>query len=117
MKGFPEDPGGSRGPWYQRVNRAVGAVSKGCSKARLLELLGEPDRVEAGGASAPGDFQRVMESVAGGSTLIRYGNTEPTDEVLFYRDPYRPRVYAFGMRSGVVETAWQEAASTSVQSE
>jgi len=109
MKGFPLKPEGPMGPWYKKVNDLVAQTRQGDSKARLIELLGPPEVTVSGANSSPQHLQNIMEDVAGGPTLIQYGSKENYDEVLDYKDPFRPRVhYIFGMKGGEVVAKWRD---------
>ena len=113
VKDFPARVDGPLGPWFKKVREAVSQVQPGTPRAAVLEALGPPDAIGHNAQGAGGQLQELMENVAGGETLIRYGDKEPFTEVLLYRDPYRPRRwYAFGAREGVVDAAWQESVST-----
>jgi hypothetical protein len=114
MKGFTDGVDGPLGPWFKKVHEAVGVVQVGDSRERVIECLGPPDEVQHDAVRAGGQLQGLLESVAGGDTLIRYGDKSPLPETLVYRDPFRPRrCYLLGIRAGVVHTAWQETASSS----
>jgi hypothetical protein len=43
MKGFPQHVDGPLGPWFKKVRAAVGAVSVGDSRERVVDVLGPPD--------------------------------------------------------------------------
>lgn len=112
MKGFPERVDKPLGPWFKKVREAIASVEVGDSRERVVECLGPPDDVRHDAVSAGGQLQSLLENVAGGETLIQYGDKGPFPEVVVYCDPYRPRrCYAFGMRDGVVHAMWQETVS------
>jgi hypothetical protein len=109
MKGIPFEPGCSKGQQYRLVRKAVARVPVGASVQHVIEVLGEPD--VRGGAELDGSrhFKALMTGVAGGETLIRYGDDRPVEEVLVYQDPFRPRRrYLFGVRGGAVCSRWEE---------
>ena len=112
MKGFPSRVDGPLGPWHKKVNQAVAGVRVGDAREKVIECLGAPDEVLHDVVSAGGELQALLEQVAGGDTLIRYGEKDPLPETLVYRDPYRPkRRYLYGIRAGVVAAAWQDTTS------
>ena len=106
MKGFPPSSDGPLGKWYQRINRTIAEVVIGTPKSKVIDLLGEPDENRPDTVSAGAEWQHLMESVAGGPTLIGYGNTTPIEEVLIYRDPYRTRAYCYGIHNDCVQGTW-----------
>ena len=109
MKGFPDSVDEPLGPWFKKVREAVDSVRVGDSRERLVECLGAPDEVRQDAVSGGGQLQSLLENVAGGETLIQYGDKDPFPETLVYRDPYRPRrLYVFGLRDGMVYAQWQE---------
>ena len=112
MKGFPQTVDGPLGPWFKRVQEAVSTVEVGATRHGVLAALGPPDEVQRYTAGPGKQLQELMENVAGGETLFRYGDKEPFAEILRYQDPYRPRRwYAFGIRQGVVDAIWRDTMS------
>lgn len=109
MKGLPDNVDGPLGPWLKKVREAVASVGVGDSRERVIERLGLPDEVRHDSVSAAGALQGLLDDVAGGRTLIGYGDNVPIPEILVYIDPYRPRRrYLFGIRAGIVDSTWQE---------
>jgi hypothetical protein len=112
VKNMPAIATGPLGPWYKRVNAAVAEVSEGDTRAAVVAKLGEPDEIRIQQQGPAAQLQEMMEGLAGGATLIRYGQVEPFEETLVYVDPYRPRIrYAFAIAAGVVASLWQERVS------
>ncbi|MCE9556820.1 MAG: hypothetical protein K8T91_26020 [Planctomycetes bacterium] len=109
MKGFPDKCDGPLGPWMKLVREHVNQLVEGDTKARVLDLLGEPDVIRDGSNSPVKQLQEMMEDVAGGPTLIQYGSTESFDEILVYHDPCRPTCrYVFAISRGHISESWQE---------
>ena len=109
MKGFPTKPTGPMGPLYKRVNEAVAAVRVGDSRQALLNALGDPNEVRTGQPGSGAALQALMENVAGGPTEIQYGSSHAFEEILVFRDPYRPRHrYMFGIDRGIITSVWRE---------
>ncbi len=91
MKGFPEHVDGPMGPWYQKVNAAIGRAKAAKTVAEIREILGEPDDT----IGVPDNDRRQD---ANSPIDPRYPAV-----ILVYRDPYRKRVeYRFDVSNGRV---------------
>jgi hypothetical protein len=109
MKGILAAPGCSKGHQYRLVREAVARVPVNATVQGVIEVLGEPDLRGGAELDGPYRFQELMSDVAGGDTLVRYGNDHPVEEVLVYQDLFRPRRrYLFGIRDGAVCSRWEE---------
>jgi len=96
------------GPWYRRVNALV-ASANGCETLRqLIDVLGEPDKIEAAGETVTPS--RFFESIG---SIFRFGD-EHADIILTYIDPYRPRHrYKYGVENSRIVSTWRETVSES----
>ena len=103
MKGFPGAPDGPLGLWYRRVNETVTRAAACTDVEALVELLGEPDAIDAGDeVVTPSRFKARLGS------RFRFGE-EGADHVLTWHDPYRPRRrYRFGVQGRRVNGHWIE---------
>jgi len=109
MKDFPSSVDGPLGLWLKRVNAAVAQARQSHSRAELLDVLGVPDQIVTKSSNSMKQLQELMEGVAGGPTIIQYGDNSEYTEVLVFRDPYRPNVqYMFGMRGEQIVSMWRE---------
>ena len=113
MKGCPDEVSGPMGPWLRKVRDRVALVRMGSGRSALIDLLGEPDEVRPDGRGPAAQLQETLEGIAGGPTLIQIGDTAEYEEILVFRDPYRPRRrYAFAFQAGVVTRRWEETTTS-----
>jgi len=112
VKGFESEVVGPKGEWYRKVRDRVSQVKHGWPEAKVVELLGEPDEIGDDSSNQSRHLQELMENVAGGPTLIAYGDKIPSDRILRYRDPFRPRkTYVFTIKNGAVRSIGEDTVS------
>ncbi len=102
MKNFPINPDGPKGPWYKKVRETINIANALKSTEELVELLGEPVKIEGEEFKGPTAFLRSIGSI------FKFGDQE-SDTVYTYVDPYRPRNrYKFGLKKGKICSSWKE---------
>lgn len=105
MKGFPEQPEGAIGEWYQKVNSTVRTASQSKTVNKLISILGRPDKIEGDEIERPSNMLKKLGS------MLHFGD-EKAESVFVYVDPYRPRIrYKFGIIGKKVDSHWRETIS------
>lgn len=107
MRDFPPpDPGDALGTLVNRVRSAIRSIQLGQGVSEVIELIGEPDRIEAGLSNwLPESTEKQLNDF--GSRFVRLSRPV-ADETFLYTNPYRATMtHCVGFAGGKVVKIWE----------